>query len=205
MHLVGLTGGIGSGKSTVARLFADRGAIVVDADQVAREVVAPGEPALVEIADRFGAEVLGQDGTLDRGAVAEIVFADPAARRDLEAITHPRIADRMARRIAEAQADEDADGHTRIVVVDHPLLVESGTAANYPTVIVVVAPEEVRVRRLVAHRGMEEADARARLATQADDDARRAVATHVVDNAGSVDDLVPQVDAIVAELRRGGA
>ncbi len=205
MHLVGLTGGIGSGKSTVARLLAERGAVVVDADQVAREIVEPGEPALVEIADRFGPEVIAEDGTLDRATVAATVFADPEARRDLEAITHPRIADRIAMRIAAAQADEEADGRSRIVVVDHPLLVESGAAASYPTVIVVVAPEQVRIRRLVEHRGMDEADARARLATQADDDARRAVATHVVDNGGSLDDLVAQVDAIVADLRRDAA
>ncbi len=200
MHLVGLTGGIGSGKSTVARLLAERGAIVVDADQVAREIVEPGEPALVEIEDRFGPEVMGEDGTLDRAAMAAIVFAAPPARPRGH---HPPAP--IAERIASAQADEAADGRSRIVVVDHPLLVESGTAASYPTVIVVVAPEDVRVQRLVEHRGMDEADARARLATQVDDDTRRAVATHVIDNGGSLDDLAPQVDAIVADLRRDAA
>lgn len=205
MHLVGLTGGIGSGKSTVARLLAERGAIVVDADQVAREVVAPGEPALDEIAARFGEQVIDGQGGLDRAAVATIVFGDVDARRDLEAITHPRIADRIAARIAEAQAAEDADGRTRTVVVDHPLLVESGSASGFPTVVVVVAPEEERVRRLVEHRGMDEADARARVAAQVDDDTRRAVATHVVDNAGSIDDLADQVDAILADVHRDAA
>lgn len=205
MHLVGLTGGIGSGKSTVARLLAERGAIVVDADQVAREVVEPGEPALDEIAERFGAEVIDPDGRLDRAAVAAIVFGDPEARRDLEAITHPRIAEAVAARIAEAQSAEDADGRTRTVVVDHPLLVESGSAEGFPTVIVVVAPEEERIRRLVEHRGMDASDARARVAAQADDETRRAAATHVVDNGGAPEDLVPQVDAILADLHRDAA
>ncbi len=205
MHLVGLTGGIGSGKSTVARLLAERGAIVVDADQVAREVVEPGEPALDEIAERFGADVIDPQGRLDRAAVAAIVFGDAEARRDLEAITHPRIAEGVAARIAEAQAAEDADGRTRTVVVDHPLLVESGSADGFPTVIVVVAPEEERVRRLVEYRGMDESDARARVAAQADDDTRRAAATHVVDNGGAPEDLVPQVDAVLADLRRDAA
>lgn len=199
MHLVGLTGGIGSGKSTVARLLAERGAVVVDADQVAREVVEPGEPALAEIAERFGAGVL-DDGRLDRPALAAIVFGDEDARRDLEAITHPRIGERIATRIGEAQAAEEADGRTRVVVVDHPLLVESGSASGYATVIVVEAPVEVRVQRLVEHRGMAEEDARARIAAQADDATRRAAATHVVDNSGEPEDLAPQVDAILAEL-----
>lgn len=202
MHLVGLTGGVGSGKSTVARLLAERGAVVVDADQVAREVVEPGEPALDEVVARFGRGVLDADGRLDRPALAAIVFGDDQARRDLEAITHPRIAERVTQRIADAQAAEDADGRTRIVVVDHPLLVESGTAAGYPTVIVVETPAEERVRRLVEHRGMSEDDARARIAAQADDEARRAVATHLVDNAGEPDDLVAQVEAILADLQR---
>lgn len=200
MHLVGLTGGIGSGKSTVARLLAERGAIVIDADQVAREVVEPGEPALDEIVARFGPEVLDAEGRLDRPALAAIVFQDDGARRDLEAITHPRIGERVAARIAEAQAAEETDGRTRVVVVDHPLLVESGAAAGYPTVVVVEAPVDERVRRLVQQRGMDASDARARVAAQADDATRRAAATHVVDNGGGPDDLGPQVDAILAEL-----
>lgn len=205
MHLVGLTGGIGSGKSTVARLLAERGAIVVDADQVAREVVEPGEPALDEIAERFGARVIDPTGRLDRPAMAAIVFEDPAARRELEAITHPRIADAITARIAELQAAEDTDGRSRTVVVDHPLLVESGSAAGFPTVIVVVAPEEERVRRLVEHREMDESDARARVAAQARDDTRRAAATHVIDNAGTLEDLVPQVEAVLADVQGDAA
>lgn len=200
MRLVGLTGGIGSGKSTVARLLAEHGAIVVDADQVAREVVEPGEPALEEIRERFGRDVIDPDGRLDRAALATIVFGDEAARRDLEGITHPRIGERVADRIAQAEADEDADGRERLVVVDHPLLVESGAAAGYETVIVVEAPVEVRVRRLVESRGMDEADARARLRAQADDATRRAAATHVVDNGGDLDALDAQVTAILDDL-----
>lgn len=200
MHLVGLTGGIGSGKSTVARLLAERGAVVIDADVVAREVVEPGEPALDEIVAQFGDDVRGADGRLDRPALAAIVFADEDARRALEAITHPRIGERVAQRIAEARAAEEADGRARVVVVDHPLLVESGAAAGYETVIVVEAPVEERVRRLVEHRGMDAADARARIASQADDATRRAAATHVVDNAGAPEALAPQVDAILAQL-----
>ena len=200
MRLVGLTGGIGSGKSTVARLLAERGAIVVDADQVAREVVEPGEPALAAIADRFGPDVIGEDGRLDRPAMAAIVFGDDAARRDLEAITHPRIGERIAQHIADAQAAEEADGRERLVVLDHPLLVESGAAEGYETVIVVEAPLEVRVRRLVQARGMDEGDARARVRAQADDATRRAAATHVVDNSGELDALREQVEAIVDDL-----
>lgn len=200
MRLVGLTGGIGSGKSTVARLLAERGAIVVDADQVAREVVAPGEPALAEIAERFGPEVIDEAGRLDRPALAAIVFGDEAARRDLEAITHPRIGEAVATQIEQARAAEEADGRTRLVVVDHPLLVESGAAAGYETVIVVEAPVDVRVRRVVEHRGMDEADVRARILAQSDDATRRAAATHVIDNGGGPEELAAQVDAILDEL-----
>ena len=200
MHLVGLTGGIGSGKSTVARLLAERGAIVVDADQVAREVVEPGEPALTEISERFGADVTDPEGRLDREALAAIVFDDEGARRELESITHPRIGERVAERIAQAQQAEDDDGRARVVVVDHPLLVESGAAAQYPTVVVVSTPEDERVRRLVDQRGMPEADARARIRAQADDATREAAATHVIDNSGPPGALAAQVDRLLAEL-----
>lgn len=201
MHLIGLTGGIGSGKSTVARLFAERGALVVDADRVAREVVEPGEDALARIVERFGDDVLTPEGSLDRAAMAAIVFADDEARAALEAITHPAIRDRIAERVAAVAELEQADGREPIVVVDHPLLVESGAAAGFGTVVVVEAPEEVRVQRLVDARGMDEADARARMATQADDATRRAAATHVIDNAGPTEDLAAQVDAVLAEVR----
>lgn len=201
MKMVGLTGGIGSGKSTVARRLASWGAIVIDADQIAREVVEPGQPALHDIVERFGPDVLTGDGQLDRPKLAGLVFNDDSARRDLEAITHPRIGEGVARRIMQAQAAEDEDGRERIVVLDHPLLVETGQAANYPVVVVVVAPEDVRVKRLVQSRGMDAEDARARLRAQTDDDARIAAATHVIDNSGTIEELHAQVDALIDDLR----
>lgn len=200
MRLIGLTGGIGSGKSTVARLFAERGAIVVDADQVAREVVEPGEPALAEIVEHFGPDVVDAEGRLDRPALAAVVFGDDEARRALEAITHPRIGERIGEHVEQARADEAADGRERVVVVDHPLLVESGAVVGFDTVVVVETPVDVRVRRLVDARGMDEADARARVAAQADDATRRAAATHLIDNGGEPDALGAQVDAVLAEL-----
>lgn len=200
MHVIGLTGGIGSGKSTVAARFAQRGAIVIDADRIAREVVEPGRPALAEIAAAFGDDVIDADGHLDRPAMAAIVFADPAARQQLEAITHPRIRDEIARRLAEIAATEQDDRVERVVVLDHPLLVESGLAGSLETVVVVHAPVEVRVRRLVATRGMDEDDARARLTAQADDETRKAAATHLVDNTGPLDALDDQVEAILADV-----
>lgn len=200
MRVVGLTGGIGSGKSTVARLLAERGAIVIDADQVAREIVEPGEPALAEIAAHFGAEVLTEDGALDRPALAAIVFNDADARRDLEAITHPRIGDRIVARLAEIRLGERSDGASRVVVLDHPLLVETGTTQACDDVIVVTAPEEVRVQRLVDQRGMDESDARARIAAQADDATRVAAATHVIDNSGDVSELQVALERLAAEL-----
>lgn len=201
MYLVGLTGGMGSGKSTVAAELARLGAHVVDADVVAREVVAPGEPALSEIADRFGSDVLHDDGTLDRGALAAVVFADDDARADLDAITHPRIGERIAARLADLADHERGDGPV-IAVVDHPLLVETGQADDFPAVIVVTAPVETRVRRLQEGRGIDPEDARARIASQTSDEVRRAVATHVVDNSGDLADLRAQVGEVWADLVR---
>ncbi len=175
MLRVGLTGGIGSGKSTVSAQLASLGAVVVDADAVAREVVEPGTPALAAIADRFGPEVLTVEGRLDRPGLGRIVFGDPAALRDLEAITHPAIWARTADLVAAAPPDA-------VVVHDMPLLVEKGMAADYHLVIVVGAGEEIRLRRLVELRGMPEADARARIAAQADDEERRAAADVWLDN-----------------------
>lgn len=203
MYLVGLTGGIGSGKSTVARLLADRGAVVIDADRIAREVVEPGTDALAEIVDRFGERVLDDEGRLDRPAVAEIVFADEAARADLNAIVHPRVRQRIGERLAEV-AEEEGLGN-RIVVLDVPLLVEGGTEQGYQDVIVVTAPEDVRVQRAVAERDMDADDVRARIAAQADDEERLEVATHVIDNSGSLEDLEVRVDRVHAELRESAA
>jgi dephospho-CoA kinase len=197
MLLVGLTGGIGSGKSTVADRLAELGVPVINADHVAREVVEPGEPALADIVARFGDDVVLDDGTLDRQRVAGIVFADPEARRDLDRITHPRIAARIAERIAELLSSQDPPP---IVVVDHPLLVETDQAARFDVVVVVEAPEDLRIARLVEGRGMDEDDVRSRIAVQADDEARRSVATHVLDNGGEVDDLLAQIDRLHADL-----
>lgn len=196
---VALTGGIGSGKSTVARLLAERGATVIDADAIAREIVQPGQPALAEIATRFGTGVLAPDGSLDRGRLAQIVFSDTAALADLNAITHPRIAERSAHLLASAPADA-------VVVYDMPLLVEQGAAAlqGWDAIVVVDAPDDVRLGRLVA-RGLDADDARRRMAAQAAPEARRAVASHVLDNSGDADSLDRQVDALWESLRATSA
>jgi len=192
--LVGLTGGIGAGKSTVAELLAARGAVIIDADQVARAVVEPGQPALKKLVERFGEGILDPDGRLVRGALAKIVFGDDEARRDLEAITHPAINDEFSRRVVEAPSDA-------IVVLDVPLLAESEQARKrpYQTVIVVEAPRDVRLERLEA-RGVDRADAESRMAAQAGDEERRRIATHVVDNARDRADLERQIDEIWSDL-----
>ncbi|MFA9428862.1 dephospho-CoA kinase [Egicoccus sp. AB-alg2] len=199
MYLVGLTGGIGSGKSTVARRLAELGAPVIDADQVAREVVAPGEPALAELAERFGGHLVDARGDLDRAGLAAIVFVDDEARRDLDRIMHPRIAARIAERIAALAANWDRPGPP-LAVVDHPLLIETGQAGRFDAVVVVLAPEEERVRRLVEQRGLDEGDARARVAVQCSDEERRRAATHVIVNDGDLRALVAAVDDVHAHL-----
>jgi len=203
MYLVGLTGGIGSGKSTVAQRLRTLGCEVIDADAVAREIVGPGESTLSELAARFGANIVREDGTLDRAELARIAFADDATRADLDRITHPRIASRIAERIAQLGAVADASPD-QLVVVDHPLLIETGQAGRFDAVVVVMADAEVRVRRLVEQRGLDQTDARARLRAQADDDQRRAAATHVVHNDGTLDELLSRVDAVHAELVAAG-
>lgn len=189
MRTVGLTGGIGSGKSTVSRRLAELGAVVVDYDLLAREAVEPGTPGLAAIVERFGAEVLTADGALDRPALGSVVFADETARRDLEGITHPAIRDLATRRVSAA--DPDA-----VVVHDHPLLVEMGMAQACDLVVVVDVPAEVQVERLVRDRGMTEPDARARLAAQSSRDVRLAAADVVIDNTGTIAELQAQVDAL---------
>ncbi len=199
--LVGLTGGIGSGKSTVAALLRDAGLVVIDADAIAREVVESGTPVFDEIVERFGPQVLDGD-RLDRPALARIVFADADARADLEGITHPAIASEVDRRHREAVAtDPDA-----IVVLDHPLLVETDRTEEMDATIVVLAGRRVRRRRLVDQRGMSDEDVDARMSAQASDDGRRAAATWIVDNDGSLDDLERQVVAVVEAVtaRRDG-
>lgn len=200
MFLVGLTGGIGSGKSTVAERLGALGCDVLDVDGVAREIVETGQPALDDIAQRFGPDVLREDGSLDRPALAAVVFADDTARHDLDRITHPRVAARIAERIQELMQDRREDG-PHLIVVDHPLLIETDQAGRFDAVVVVEVAAEQRIRRLVQGRGLPEHDARARIAVQADDAARRAVATHLVDNAGDIASLHAQVDALYAELR----
>ena len=199
MYLVGLTGGIGSGKSTAAKRFAEHGCPVLDIDGAAREVVQPGEPALEEVVARFGPDILLPDGSLDRPRLAEIVFHDDDARRDLDRITHPRVAARVAERIQALVQDHDAPG-PQLIVLDHPLLVETGQAARFEAVVVVEADVETRVRRLVEGRAMPEEDARARLEVQSTDEERRAVATHVIDNNGDLAWLHAQVDEVHADL-----
>jgi dephospho-CoA kinase len=186
---VGLTGGIGSGKSTVARRLVQLGAVLVDSDELAREVVAPGTDGLAEIVAAFGPDVLDAGGALDRGALAAVVFGDGAARERLNGIVHPRVRRRSDELIAAAAPDA-------VVVQDVPLLVEGGMAARFPLVVVVHAPAAMRIERLVRQRGMAEADARARVAAQADDEARRAAADVWLENGGAPDAL----DAAVSEL-----
>ncbi|HET9732657.1 MAG TPA: dephospho-CoA kinase [Acidimicrobiales bacterium] len=188
MILVGLTGGIGSGKSTVSGMLAERGAVVIDADLVAREVQSPGGAAYEALVERFGPGVLLADGTLDRPALAQVVFADDAARRDLNAIVHPAVGRVMAERMAEHA------GTDHVVILDIPLLVEGNQARSYSGVVVVDCPVEVAVARLVGQRGMAEADARARIAAQATREQRLAVADHVIDNGGDLAHLTSEVD-----------
>ncbi|MCU1345016.1 MAG: coaE, partial [Acidimicrobiia bacterium] len=193
MIVVGLTGGIGSGKSTVSAALAERGAVVVDADAITRELQQPGQPVLLAIAERFGAQVLQSDGSLDRPALAAIVFSDSAALADLNGIVHPMVRKEIAARLA---AQEGTD---RVVVLDVPLLVESKNSGTKPAAVIVVdTPPDVAVARLVAHRGFSEADARARIASQASREDRLAAADRVVDNGGSIAELMAQLDALWA-------
>jgi dephospho-CoA kinase len=200
MYLVGLTGGIGSGKSTVAARLAEHGVPVVDADQVAREVVEPGELALGDLVSHFGDDILTPAGELDRPALARVAFADDEQRAALDAIMHPRIHERIVERVTEL-----ADQNATLVVVDHPLLLETEQAETFAAVVVVLAPEDVRVRRLVELRGLDEEDVRARLRAQTDDETRRRLADHVIENDGAVEDLVRATDALLAELREAAA
>jgi dephospho-CoA kinase len=194
--LVGLTGGIGSGKSTVAAQLQARGAVIVDADAAARAVVEPGTPTLAALVERFGAGILDADGRLDRPALAAVAFADDDSRKALEAITHPAINEEFLARMQAAPRDA-------IVVCDVPLLAESPQAQSrgYPVVVVVEAPLEVRLERLAA-RGVPRDDAERRIAAQASDEERRALATHVIDNGGDLGRLEQQVDELWVELLR---
>jgi dephospho-CoA kinase len=191
---VGLTGGVASGKSAVSAILDELGAVIIDADVLAREVVAAGTDGLREVVDAFGHDLLTDDGELDRPAMGAIVFADPEKRRVLEAIIHPRVRERGAE--MEATAGPDS-----VVVHDIPLLAETGQAEAFDAVIVVDVPTETQVERMVELRGMTREDADARVAAQAGREDRLAIATHVVDNAGTLDDLRRRVTEVYRELR----
>ncbi len=190
---VGLTGGIASGKSTVSAILAELGAVVIDADLIAREVVGRGTPGLASVVAEFGPGLLTPDGDLDRPAMGALVFADPAARRRLEAIIHPLVHERSAQ--LEAQAPADA-----VVVHDIPLLAEVGRAGSFDAVVVVDAPPEVQVARMVEDRGWSGEEARSRIAAQATREDRLAIATYVVDNTGTLEQLREQVGEVYASL-----
>lgn len=201
--LVALTGGIASGKSTVARRLSELGAVVVDADQVARDVVEPGTPALERIAEHFGAGVIATDGSLDRAALGAIIFGDESARHELNAITHPAVGER-SRELFAAAREADPNG---VVVYDVPLLVNEkgeGRISEFERVIVVSADEQTRVRRLVEYRGLDETDARRRIASQAPESARLAIAHDVIDANGTLEETIAQVDALWPTLRAVG-
>lgn len=191
---VGLTGGIASGKSTVSRMLSELGAIIVDADRIAREVVAKGTPGLAAVVEAFGAGVLTPEGELDRPAVGALVFADPEQRKVLEGIIHPLVRARGAE--LEAMAGPDA-----LVVHDIPLLAETGQASAFDAVIVVDAPVALQVERMVRDRGWTPEEAAARIAAQASREQRLAVATHVIENTGTVEDLRRRVAEVFEELR----
>ena len=195
MILVGLTGGIGSGKSTVSAMLAEHGAVIIDADALARELQGPGSPVLERMAERFGSHIIRDDGSLDRAAVAQIVFNDETALKALNDIVHPALGVEITNRIEQARGTDD------VVVLDFPLLAERPRPGLSATVVVDV-PVETAVERLVASRGMSEDDARARIASQVSRDERLAIATHVIENSGDLTALRDQVDALWEELTR---
>jgi dephospho-CoA kinase len=195
---VGLTGGIASGKSTVSAMLRDLGAVVIDADELAREVVAKGTPGLAAVVEEFGPQLLREDGELDRPAMGALVFSDEEARKRLEAIVHPLVFERIVALEEEAPADA-------VVVHDIPLLAESGRAAapdrgGFDAVVVVDAPEELQVERMVHTRAWTEEEARARIAAQATREQRNAVATHLVENTGTIEDLRQRVAEVFDDL-----
>lgn len=192
---LGLTGGVASGKSTVAGMLAELGAVVIDADQLAREVVANGTPGLTRVVEEFGPQLLGPDGELDRPAMGRLVFGDEAARKRLEAIIHPLVFERYA--ALEASAPEGA-----VVVHDSPLLAEAGRGAEFDAVLVVDVPQEVQVERMLRDRGWTREDAEARIAAQASREDRLAIATHVIENTGTIEDLRERVAEVFEDAVR---
>ncbi|MFD2327974.1 dephospho-CoA kinase [Cohnella sp. GCM10020058] len=196
---IGLTGGIATGKSTVARMLVARGAALVDADRIAREIVEPGQASLARIAERFGADVIREDGTLDRRLLGSIVFADVEERKALEAITHPAIRERMRERIAVLEA-EQAD---RLVVADIPLLYESGLQHLYESVMVAYVPREIQRIRLIERDGLSPEEADKRLGAQMDIEKKRQLADYVIDNSGTLADTEAQLDRFWRSLQSG--
>ena len=195
---VGLTGGIASGKSTVSAMLAEHGAVIIDADALAREVVEKGTPGLDAVVAEFGDELLGPDGELDRAAMGRLVFADESARRRLEAIVHPLVFERIVE-LEEAAADD------AVVVHDIPLLAESRRADTFDAVLVVDAPPEVQVERMVRDRGWTREEAESRIRAQASREDRLAIATHVIENAGTREDLRERVAEVFADVVSAGA
>jgi len=202
MKLIGLTGGIASGKSLVAARLRELGAVHVDADQLARQVVEPGTPALDAVVRAFGDGILNEDGSLNRAALGALVFADPEKRARLNGIVHPAVGAR-SRELFAAAAEADPDA---VVVYDVPLLVEAGRDrdTSFDAIVVVHADAETRVRRMMEHRGMGRQEALARIAAQATDEERLAIADVVIDNSGSIDHTIAQVDALWESLSAGG-
>lgn len=196
MKKIGLTGGIGSGKSTVAKLLAEHGYVVVDADKIAREIMEPGSPVLDEVAAAFGEDLIGENGALDRGELARRAFVDKQSTEKLNSITHPAIRAESERRFAAAEAAGEP-----AVVYDMPLLVELGMHRDMDLTVVVDVDAEERIRRLTGSRGLDEADARARIAQQIDTDTRNAAADVIIDNNGAEADLKPQVERLIKRIR----
>jgi dephospho-CoA kinase len=198
VRIIGLTGGIAAGKSTVSRRWADHGGVVVDADRLARDAVAPGSTGLARVAERFGPSVIAPDGSLDRPALGAVVFADPAARKDLEAITHPEVW-RLAQQAFDAAGSADPDA---IIVYDVPLLAEArgSRPLRFDAVVVVDAPAAQRIERLVEHRRMPRDEAERRVAAQASDADRLAFADHVVDATGTLEQTIRSADEVWSRI-----
>lgn len=197
MKRIGLTGGIGSGKSTVAQMLADRGAVIIDADAISRELMEPGSDVLNETVRSFGSAILTADGRLDRAALASVIFENEAKRKELNSIVHPAVRSEAERQAATAQADP---GFSGVLIEDIPLLVETGQVHRFDGVVVVETALAERLRRLVDQRGMNRADALARIQAQASDQERREIATWLVDNSHSLEETRRQVETVYSQI-----